>query len=197
MTFNGRRKGNADLFLNDIYSALSNKWNSPDNLDNFTDDNDAGFYWKSYSWRQGIVDPAVNLGTPMDHANGNATDYASWGAGFLKIRKCNLFIQKITENSANFSEAYIKKRIDEARFLRAYYYSEMFLHLGGLPIMTEVLDRNTMSEAELYQPGPLLRKHSILLPKSWTKLYRVMHCRPNTMAAMRTLAGRRSVLHWL
>ena len=53
----------------------------------------------------------------MDHANGNATDYASWAAGFLKIRKCNLFIQKVTENSANFSEAYRKKRIDEVRFM--------------------------------------------------------------------------------
>jgi hypothetical protein len=145
-------EGNADLFLNDIYAVLSNKWNSPDNLDNFTDDNDAGFYWKSYSWRQGIVDPAVNNGTPMDHANANATDYASWAAGFLKIRKCNLFIQKITENSANFSEAYRKKRIDEVRFMRAYYYSELFLHLGGLPIITEVLDRNAMGEEELYRP---------------------------------------------
>lgn len=144
-------EGNADLFLNDIYAVLSNKWNSPDNLDNFTDDNDAGFYWKSYSWRQGIVDPAVNNGTPMDHANGNATDYASWAAGFLKIRKCNLFIQKVTENSANFSEAYRKKRIDEVRFMRAYYYSELFMHLGGLPIITEVLDRNTMGEEELYR----------------------------------------------
>ena len=59
-------EGNADLFLNDIYAALSNKWNSPDNLDNFTDDNDAGFYWKSYSWRQGIVDP----GGEQRHAHG-------------------------------------------------------------------------------------------------------------------------------
>ncbi len=101
-------EGNADLFLNDIYTSLSNKWNSPDNLDNFTDDNDAGFYWKSYSWRQGIVDPAVNNGTPMDHANANATDYASWAAGFQKIRKCNLYIQRVTENAANFSRLIVK-----------------------------------------------------------------------------------------
>lgn len=29
---------NADIFLNDIYARLSNKWNTPDPLDNFTDD---------------------------------------------------------------------------------------------------------------------------------------------------------------
>ena len=49
-------EGNADLFLNDIYSALPNYWNQPENLDNFTDDNDAGFYYTSYNWKQGIVE---------------------------------------------------------------------------------------------------------------------------------------------
>lgn len=141
---------NADIFLNDIYANLSNKWNSPDNLDNFTDDNDAGFYWQSYSWKQGIVDPTVNGGTPMGNT-GNAVNYANWTSGFLKIRATNLFIQKIKENAANFSEAYTKKRVDEARFLRAYYYSELFMHLGGLPIITEVVDRNKMDSSEIYK----------------------------------------------
>jgi hypothetical protein len=154
-------EGNADIFLNDIYHDLSNKWNSPENLDNFTDDNDAGFYWRSYSWKQGIVDPSVNQGSPMDqeykndtakvrNTTNHATDYATWGAGFYKIRKCNLFLEKLTENSANFSEAYIKQRTDEVRFLRAYLYSELFMHLGGLPILTKTLDRATMETSELY-----------------------------------------------
>src|SRR5215210_2749335 len=82
-------EGNADIFLNDIYNDLSNKWNTPNNLDNYTDDNDAGFYWLSYSWRQGIVDPTVNSGTPMGlNATGdNPVNYANWAAGYLKIRE--------------------------------------------------------------------------------------------------------------
>ena len=154
-------EGNADIFLNDIYHDLSNKWNSPENLDNFTDDNDAGFYWRSYSWKQGIVDPTINQGSPMDNeyntaatvtnTTNHATDYATWGAGFYKIRKCNLFIQRITENSANFSADYLKRRVDEVRFLRAYLYSELWLHIGGLPILTEVLDRAGEDKAALYK----------------------------------------------
>lgn len=143
-------EGNADIFLNDIYNDLSNKWNSPDNLDNFTDDNDAGFYWQSYSWKQGIVDPTVNGGSPMGNTD-NQVNYANWTSGFLKIRECNLFIQKLKENAKNFSATYLKKRIDEARFIRAYFYSELFMHLGGLPITLEVLDRSTMDSSQIYK----------------------------------------------
>ena len=143
-------EGNADIFLNDIYADLSNKWNTPNNLDNYTDDNDAGFYWLSYSWRQGIVDPTVNAGAPMGNNTDNAVNYANWAAGYLKIRQCNLLIQKLKENSTNYSATYLKKRVDEARFLRAYFYSELFMHLGGLPIITGVLDRSTMDDSQLY-----------------------------------------------
>src|SRR5215204_1754639 len=103
-------ESNADIFLNDIYADLSNKWNSPNNLDNYTDDNDAGFYWLSYSWRQGIVDPTVNSGTPMglNGTGDNPVNYANWAAVYLKVRQCNLFIQKLKENSSNFSAAYLK-----------------------------------------------------------------------------------------
>lgn len=152
-------EGNADIFLNDIYNSISNRWNSPENLDNFTDDNDAGFYWRSYSWKQGIVDPTVLDGAPMDqqynrnavtNTTNHATDFATWGAAYNKIRRCNLFIQKVNENKANFSPEYIAKRIDEVRFIRAFFYSEMWMHLGGLPIITEVLDRGTMTDEQIY-----------------------------------------------
>ena len=105
-------EGNADIFLNDIYNDLSNKWNSPNNLDNYTDDNDAGFYWLSYSWRQGIVDPTVNAGAPMGSNTDNAVNYANWAAGYLKIRECNVFIKNLKENASNFSPTYLKKRLD-------------------------------------------------------------------------------------
>lgn len=143
-------EGNADIFLNDIYNNLSNKWNTADNLDDFTDDNDAGIYWKSWRWKQGIVNPSSDNGTPMDNDNGNASDFASWGSAFGKIRKCNLFIEKINEYKSNFSADYVKKRLDEAKFLRAYFYSEIWMHLGGLPILTEVLDRTTMDSTKIY-----------------------------------------------
>lgn len=145
-------EGNADIFLNDIYGSLCNKWNDPENLDNFTDDNDAGFYWPSWSWRQGIVGPSVEEGMPMDNRgfDPNATTYASWDAVYTKVRRCNLFIQKVTEHADNFSPAWLHQRLDEARFLRAFFYSNLWMHLGGIPLITEVPDRETGDSSKIY-----------------------------------------------
>jgi hypothetical protein len=58
----------------------------------------------------------------------------------------------LEENKGNFSTEFLNKRIDELRFLRAFYYSEFFMRIGGLPIITTPLDRNTMSDDELLKP---------------------------------------------
>lgn len=142
-------EGNADIFLNDVYSNLPNFWNQPENLDNFTDDNDAGFYYTSYNWKQGIISPSSNNYTVWGGITGPA-DLVNWPATFTAIRKCNTFIQKVKEHAGNFSSDWMDKRIDEARFLRAYYYSELWMHLGGLPIITDVLDRGTMDSSQIY-----------------------------------------------
>lgn len=47
----------ADLFLNDIYHNLPDCQNQPDNMDNFTDYAAQHFYYTSYNWKQGIVNP--------------------------------------------------------------------------------------------------------------------------------------------
>src|SRR4051812_30954469 len=71
-------EGNADIFLNYIYNNLPDMYNSPENLDNFTDDNDAGFYYGSWTFKQGIIDPA-------------STYYVIWGgnAGPADISRFN------------------------------------------------------------------------------------------------------------
>jgi hypothetical protein len=53
--------------------------------------------------------------------------------------------------SKNFSADYVNKRIDEARFLRAFFYSYLWMHIGGLAIITEPQDRTTDSKDELYK----------------------------------------------
>lgn len=140
----------ADLFLNDIYGDIPNKGNEPENLDNYTDDNDAGFYYTSWNWKQGIISPAAN-GFQVWGGISGPTDHHPWGATYERVRKCNLFIQKLNENAENFSEDFIAQRIDEAKFLRAYFYSELWMHVGGLVIHTEPLDRNIMEESEIYK----------------------------------------------
>ncbi len=147
-------EGNADIYLNDCYGDLPAKSNQPDNLDNFTPDNDAGFYYTSWNWKQGIV-------RASGYSNGNHSvwfgtngpgQYEGWNAYYTKIRKLNTFIAKITENKANFSEEWYNKRMDEARFLRSYFYSEGFQELGGMVILTEPQNRTEMTEAEMLLP---------------------------------------------
>jgi hypothetical protein len=145
-------EGNADIFLNDIYNNLPDMYNSPENLDNFTDDNDGGVYWGSWNFKQGIIDPASNFYGWFGNASGPADiSRYNWGDAYYTIRKCNVFIQQISAYKANFSASWYNKRIDEARFLRAFYYSLLFQHLGGLPIITTPQNR-TQDSAALYKP---------------------------------------------
>jgi hypothetical protein len=143
---------NADVFLNDVYSEIPNKLNQTETLDYYSDDYNISHYYTASNWRQGVTQiPSSSSDNPWGGTQGPTYGY-TWQNFFVRIRKCNTFILKLTENKANFSEAYFKKRIDEARFLRAFFYSEFFVHVGGLPILTEPLDRNTMSPTELLKP---------------------------------------------
>jgi hypothetical protein len=140
----------ADLFLNDIYGNVNNLCNTPDPLDSYTDDNDGGPYWKSWRWKQGIIGPTVENGTPLNN-DGDASNYTDWGSVYNKIRKCNTFIQQINLYSKNFTVDYKNKRIDEARYLRAFFYSYLWMHVGGLAIITEPQDRATSTKDEIYK----------------------------------------------
>ncbi|GAB6119139.1 RagB/SusD family nutrient uptake outer membrane protein [Dysgonomonas termitidis] len=140
---------NADVYLNGIYSTL-NKPSTPDPLDSFTDDNNGGPYWASWQWKQGIATPEVRNGYPMQQ-DGTANDFMNWKSVYERIRKCNEFLEQVESHKGNFSQGWINKRVDEVRFLRAYFYAGLWQHLGGLIILTETLDRNTMTEEQLYR----------------------------------------------
>jgi hypothetical protein len=45
---------NADIFLNDIYNGLVNKWNSTENNDYYSDDYNISHYYTASNWRQGV-----------------------------------------------------------------------------------------------------------------------------------------------
>src|SRR5690625_2392978 len=139
----------ADLFLNDIYGHLPIFYNSPENFDNFTDFNDQGYYYTSYNWKNGIVSASSNDYDIWGGISGTG-DLISWDSTYTNIRKCNTFIREVKENSENFSSDWLNKRIDEAIFLRAFFYSYLWKLIGGVPIITEVMDRNTMDSSQIY-----------------------------------------------
>jgi hypothetical protein len=144
-------EGNADIYLNDCFRDLSAKGNYPDPLDSFTSDNDGGWYYTSYNWRKGIVKASVNSSNHWGGQGGPNFD-AHWPNIYTSVRKINTFIAQITANKANYSDAWYNKRIDEARFLRTWFYSELFYRIGGLSIVTEPQDRRTMTEDQIYIP---------------------------------------------
>ncbi|MGF7231728.1 RagB/SusD family nutrient uptake outer membrane protein [Arachidicoccus sp.] len=146
-------EGNADIFLNDIYNNLPNLYNSAESLDNFTDDNDGGIYFSSWNFKQGIIDESSTNYSIWGSDCGVADlDKYNWTDAFKTIRKCNTFIQEVNKNKTNFSSSWLDKRLDEARFLRTFFYTNLFLHLGGLPIITEPQTRDASDSAALYVP---------------------------------------------
>lgn len=143
---------NADIFINDLYSEIPQFNRIAEQLDYYTDDYNISHYYTAYQWRKGICQvPGGSTTGPWFGSHGPTNGY-SWEAFFTKLRKCNTALLKLDENKENLSEDFYNKRYDEVRFLRAYFYSEYFMHVGGLPILLEPLDRNTATEDELLAP---------------------------------------------
>ena len=145
-------EGNADIFLNEVYSEVFRRNNDTEQMDYYSDDYNISHYYTASNWRRGITNvPGSSTNNPWGGTHGPSNSL-HWRLFFNIVRKANTFIQKIEENKDNFSTEYYNKRMDEAKFLRAFFYSEFFMLNGGLPIIEVPLDRNTMSEEELYYP---------------------------------------------
>ncbi|SIS39642.1 Starch-binding associating with outer membrane [Zobellia uliginosa] len=145
-------EGNADIFVNDVYSEIPRICTLAEQLDYYTDDYNISHYYTASNWRQGICQaPGSSNASPWGGTYGPTNGY-TWESFFVKVRKCNTGLKELDANKDNFTPEYYNQRTDELRFLRAYFYSEFFMHVGGLPILTEPLDRNTMSEEELLTP---------------------------------------------
>lgn len=141
----------ANLFLNDIYNSLnagpyptvftnvpSEVSNDP--LDNFTDNSTYG----------PVAGPAsAVLFDPGSYGPANTLFNNQWKNMYANIRKCNLFIEKVTPSA--FEANTKKQMIAEARFLRAYFYRQLNDLYFGVPIITKVLDNETQGDSIFYK----------------------------------------------
>jgi starch-binding outer membrane protein, SusD/RagB family len=123
--------GNADLFLNNIYASIPGPFNTDDLEDNYTDDAMNGI-------------PGRVSGTLYANSTYTPSNAPSYWGQYTNIRKCNLFIEKVTASA--FAEEWKTLRIAEARFLRAYLYQLLWTHYGGVPLITDVLNRGTQGD---------------------------------------------------
>ncbi len=124
--------GNADLFLNNVYSSLPGPFATDDPGENWTDNSMAS-----------RVGPASrNLMALSQYAPNNSPSH--WG-NYNSIRKANLFIEKV--NASSLPEDWKKQRLAEARFLRAYYYMLLWMYYGGVPVITDILNMTEQGDA--------------------------------------------------
>lgn len=127
---------NADLFLNNVYAGLSGPFNTDDPEENWTDNAMAS-----------RVGPASRtLMALSNYAPNNAP--SRWGL-YAQIRKANVFIEKV--NASNLPENWKRSRLAEARFLRAYYYSTLWMSYGGVPLVLTPLNMSEQGD-EVFQP---------------------------------------------
>lgn len=163
-------EANADIFLNDVYSQIVKVYNLAEQLDYYTDDYNISHYYTASNWRIGICLKPNSSTDGVWGGQHGPTNGMHWNRFFTVIRKCNTFIQKVETNKANYSAAYYNKRMDEAKFLRAYFYSDFFMHYGGLPIILVPLDRNEMTDDELYYPRATFEETSNFITSELGKI---------------------------
>ena len=100
------------------------------------------------SYATGGVRTTFNVGNYYGSAGANEL-IQTWRNYYEGIRKCNQILTKIdgVPKASDLTEA--KYQTDkanykaEARFLRAFFYWELFLRYGPVPIATEVIDPST------------------------------------------------------
>ncbi|WP_191908938.1 RagB/SusD family nutrient uptake outer membrane protein [Larkinella humicola] len=126
---------NADLFLHDVYAGVPTM-DSGDPWENYSDNSLNG-----QAGRTSAILYGASIYTPSNAPN-------RW-ALYVQIRKANLFIAKVTASA--LPDAWKKQRLGEARFLRAYYYSLLWVSHGGVPIITDVLNQSTQGDA-IFRP---------------------------------------------
>lgn len=127
------------------------------------------FHWDTYaflregplrignSWLDAATDLAeTSYGTGGTRTSFNIGNYyassasdeltGTWESRYRAIRKCNMLLEridKVPKLSTLSQEEYETEKATfkaEARFFRAYFYWEMFLRYGPVPIVKEVLD---------------------------------------------------------
>jgi non-canonical (house-cleaning) NTP pyrophosphatase len=88
-----------------------------------------------------------------DVARANFGDswFDCWKDVYYRIRSCNVFMYKLNESALedNIKKGYMA----EARFLRAFHYFTLAKRYGGVPLITEVQNYNSIEDlAELQVP---------------------------------------------
>jgi len=118
------------------------------------------------SYSSGGVRTTFNIGNYYGTAGQNEL-VDTWSHYYAGIRKANYILAKIdaVPKASDLSEAkYQTDKLNyksEARFLRAYFYWELFLRYGPVPIVTEVLEPLGDKALNNYQTRPTIKQYVV------------------------------------
>ncbi len=152
----------ADLFLNEIYQSLPDPegMNGPrhngfhstyENLNMYAHYYACKFTWSiSHRASEQRAYTASNLYDGL-YNHGYPANPFFYGPVTSFIRNTNLFIENVQQQES-LSDEWKKKRLAEARVLRAYFYQELWKAYGGVPLITEVLSVATMGD-DIFKPS--------------------------------------------
>ncbi|GAB3416448.1 RagB/SusD family nutrient uptake outer membrane protein [Niabella aquatica] len=142
----------ADIFLNDIYSALPDQeaGGAYDSWEGWSD-NVTGRYSWGMSWENSVTRSyGASTNNPGLYNHGYPSVPFKYDDVYVRIRKCNLFISEVNKNIANLDENWKRQRLAEVRFLRAFYYHWLWMAYGGVPLIKEVLNRQEQGNGIFY-----------------------------------------------
>ncbi len=145
----------ANIFLNSIYGVMPDAEAPPgynyDPMEDWSDNAVNRFQW-AVSWTKSVsrdFGPSDNNPGLYNH------DYPAmpfkYDNQFNNIRKVNVFLKALADHPGNFSDAYKKTKIAEARFLRAFFYQWLLMGYGGVPIVTDVLSISEQGD-QIFKP---------------------------------------------
>lgn len=128
----------ADVFLNTIYGWLPDGNNQYDPFDNWSDNSICGFSWpvSRTEAQQATYTPSTLSFDQMPY---------TWSTLYRNIRACNVFIANVSSSALDTS--YKRVRLAETRFLRAFFYQELWMAYGGVPVITNPLDISTQGDS--------------------------------------------------
>lgn len=138
-------ESSADLVLNDAYNNLPDFNNFIfEPFDSWTDDLMTGFNW-NISSQVARTKTNINSNTVLWYDWAGASMWLDWATLYRRVRKCNVFIQGV--EASTLPDEYKQKKLGEAKVLRAYFYHQLWMLYGGVPLITKPDNREADGEA--------------------------------------------------
>ena len=161
MVFNDIVKTNG--WLANIYSYLPDPfmgWNQTYGLNTLTDDVQIPLEWGGFGW----------WSTSAMKGNWSATSnyFDLWGNVYKAVRSSLIFQEKVKPLGAEQTAEDVAYMRLQARFLVAYFYSEMLEFYGSFPLVTEYYDINSTYEELMLERTPFDEIVEWLDEELWT-----------------------------